>query len=301
MWLEEQGQAFVLEMACKEPLWTWTHSGPGQLRADALAAQLSDEEWERLTAGDGAKGPRVYDWARVRLFRLYWPGAPLIGTARQVLVCAYDRSTFELEEKLGAAVAPLGPGLLSRNRVSPLAGARRGATAAGLLAGFRALPSLSSAYLSGPQSSNSPSIGAPWLGVPALSYGQPLIRPRLKGPWPGKVPFRALLPLTTSNGSGDPRAARNVGRGTFSPLRAPSAAEVPGPVPPRAGSVLRIFRLCATDARRSPVVPGPPRLAPSSCRAGPLLVDRRRRGGVSPHTSAPPAPGSSANSSIPLW
>jgi len=74
VWLEEQGQAFVLEIACKEPLWTWTPSGPGQLRADALAGQLSEAIWERLTAGDGAKGPRVYDWARVRLFRLYWPG-----------------------------------------------------------------------------------------------------------------------------------------------------------------------------------------------------------------------------------
>jgi SRSO17 transposase len=74
IWLEEQGLAFVLEIACKEPLWTWTHSGPGQVRADALAAQLAAEAWERLTAGDGAKGPRVYDWARVRLFRLYWPG-----------------------------------------------------------------------------------------------------------------------------------------------------------------------------------------------------------------------------------
>lgn len=74
VWLEEQGQAFVLEVACKEPLWAWTHSGPGQVRADQLAAALPTEAWERLSAGDGAKGPRLYDWAILRLFRLDWPG-----------------------------------------------------------------------------------------------------------------------------------------------------------------------------------------------------------------------------------
>lgn len=74
MWLEEQGQAFVLEIACKEPLWTWTHAGPGQVRADQLATALPAEAWERLSAGDGAKGPRLYDWARVKLFRMHWPG-----------------------------------------------------------------------------------------------------------------------------------------------------------------------------------------------------------------------------------
>lgn len=74
MWLEAQGQAFVLEIACKEPLWTWTHTGPSQVRADQLATALPAAAWERLSAGDGAKGPRLYDWARVRLFRLHWPG-----------------------------------------------------------------------------------------------------------------------------------------------------------------------------------------------------------------------------------
>jgi SRSO17 transposase len=74
MWLEEQGQAFVLEVACKEPLWAWQERGPRQVRADRLTEQIPSETWERLSAGAGAKGPRLYDWARVRLFRLGWPG-----------------------------------------------------------------------------------------------------------------------------------------------------------------------------------------------------------------------------------
>jgi SRSO17 transposase len=73
-WLEEQGQPFVLELPCNEPLWAATQRGSGQVRADELAAQLVPEEWERLSAGAGAKGPRLYDWARVPLFRLGWPG-----------------------------------------------------------------------------------------------------------------------------------------------------------------------------------------------------------------------------------
>lgn len=35
----------------------------GDVRADALAAQAPPEAWKRLACGDGAKGPRVYDWA----------------------------------------------------------------------------------------------------------------------------------------------------------------------------------------------------------------------------------------------
>jgi SRSO17 transposase len=74
MWLEEQGRAFVLEVACKEPLWAWPAGGPRQIRADRLAELLLPEDWETLSAGWGAKGPRLYDWARVRLFRPGWPG-----------------------------------------------------------------------------------------------------------------------------------------------------------------------------------------------------------------------------------
>jgi SRSO17 transposase len=74
MWLEEQEQPFALEVACDEPLWAATERGPAQVRADQLAAQVPPERWERLSAGWGAKGPRLYDWARVPLFRLDWPG-----------------------------------------------------------------------------------------------------------------------------------------------------------------------------------------------------------------------------------
>jgi SRSO17 transposase len=45
----------------------------GQHAASALAAAVPDADWQRLSAGAGAKGERVYDWARVRLTRLQQP------------------------------------------------------------------------------------------------------------------------------------------------------------------------------------------------------------------------------------
>jgi hypothetical protein len=58
MWLEEREQPFVLEVACREPLWARTSVGPAQVRADRLAAALPADTWERLSggapAGDGA-------------------------------------------------------------------------------------------------------------------------------------------------------------------------------------------------------------------------------------------------------
>jgi SRSO17 transposase len=73
IWLEEREQPFVLEVACREPLWAATTAGPAQVRADRLAATLPTEAWERLSAGWGAKGPRLYDWARLPLARWPWP------------------------------------------------------------------------------------------------------------------------------------------------------------------------------------------------------------------------------------
>ena len=44
----------------------------GGRRVDAWAAKLPPEAWHRLSAGEGAKGPRLYDWA----YMPYRGGAP---------------------------------------------------------------------------------------------------------------------------------------------------------------------------------------------------------------------------------
>jgi hypothetical protein len=35
----------------------------GPVRADRLAAGLPRQAWQRLSAGSGAKGERIYEWA----------------------------------------------------------------------------------------------------------------------------------------------------------------------------------------------------------------------------------------------
>lgn len=56
-------------------------SGFRQVRATALLAEVPVDAWQRLSCGDGAKGPRVYDWALVRTNS---PGPA--GYARWVLI-----------------------------------------------------------------------------------------------------------------------------------------------------------------------------------------------------------------------
>ena len=67
LWLEREGIAHVLAIKSNEKLWAWTDKGPGQVRADRLASQVEEVGWIRCSAGDGAKGPRVYDWALVEI------------------------------------------------------------------------------------------------------------------------------------------------------------------------------------------------------------------------------------------
>src|SRR5712692_5771018 len=70
-WLEERQVPYVLALKRTEPLWTMTAA---PVSAAAIAAAVPAEVWERRSAGDGAKGPRVYDWARVAIRPVREPG-----------------------------------------------------------------------------------------------------------------------------------------------------------------------------------------------------------------------------------
>lgn len=77
LWLEDQQRAYVLAVSGKEYVWT----GMRQRRISDLLAGLPADGWTRLSAGDGAKGPRWYDWRRMPI------NAPLQeGWRRWVLV-----------------------------------------------------------------------------------------------------------------------------------------------------------------------------------------------------------------------
>jgi SRSO17 transposase len=75
VWLEERQVPHVLAIKRTEPLWstaTWTEV-PAEQLATELAADAADA-WVRLSAGDGAKGPRRSDWARIPIRPLREPG-----------------------------------------------------------------------------------------------------------------------------------------------------------------------------------------------------------------------------------
>jgi SRSO17 transposase len=57
--LEGRGIGYVLAVSCRHRVTT----AAGQQRADTIARCLPPRAWQRLSAGQGSKGPRFYDWA----------------------------------------------------------------------------------------------------------------------------------------------------------------------------------------------------------------------------------------------
>jgi SRSO17 transposase len=83
--LEQRDLAYVLVVKATQPLWAPGAQGPAEVPACQLVAGLPARAWQRLSAGEGAKGPRVYDWARVALVRPGWPGRGFWLLARRRL------------------------------------------------------------------------------------------------------------------------------------------------------------------------------------------------------------------------
>jgi SRSO17 transposase len=72
--LEEFGLAYVLAVPVNQYTIGTTDGRIAQVRVDALSASLPETAWSRRSAGNGAKGPRVYDWARIPIRPLSEPG-----------------------------------------------------------------------------------------------------------------------------------------------------------------------------------------------------------------------------------
>ena len=61
--LEARQQAYALAVTCQERV----EVAGKQQRVDQLAQQVTPQDWQRLSAGAGSKGPRLYDWVRLPL------------------------------------------------------------------------------------------------------------------------------------------------------------------------------------------------------------------------------------------
>jgi SRSO17 transposase len=77
VWLEERGRRYVLGVPCTHLIWTVGQ----QVEAQTLAAHLPADAWARCSAGRGSQGPRLYDWACMRL-----PYEAAVGMAHWLLI-----------------------------------------------------------------------------------------------------------------------------------------------------------------------------------------------------------------------
>ena len=60
--LTERKQRYVVAVSSTQALWVWDNGVPQQRSIREVVARVAPNAWVQLSAGDGAKGPRVYDW-----------------------------------------------------------------------------------------------------------------------------------------------------------------------------------------------------------------------------------------------
>jgi SRSO17 transposase len=77
--LEQRRIGYVVAVPCDQAI----AGSAGTSRADILAAHAPAQAWKRRSCGDGAKGPRVYDWAAASLPE---DGSEAPGWTRYLLV-----------------------------------------------------------------------------------------------------------------------------------------------------------------------------------------------------------------------
>ena len=66
VWMEQQGMFYVMAVASNQHVWL----GFEQVRINQIIKQVAKSQWQVVSAGDGAKGPRLYEWALVPLLSI---------------------------------------------------------------------------------------------------------------------------------------------------------------------------------------------------------------------------------------
>ena len=65
--LRRAGKGYVLGVPGNHLFGSWDKPQPFAGAAEEIARELEASSWQRLSAGDGTKGPRLYDWAYCEL------------------------------------------------------------------------------------------------------------------------------------------------------------------------------------------------------------------------------------------
>lgn len=105
MWLEEHERAHVLAVSGKEYVW---RAGQQQ-QVKTILATLATAAWYRLSAGDGAKGPRWYDWTWLPLAAPVQPAWRRWLLVRRSLSDPTDLTAYVVFAPQATALATLVP------------------------------------------------------------------------------------------------------------------------------------------------------------------------------------------------
>jgi SRSO17 transposase len=64
-WLENLQVPYVMAVRCDEPVAVMTAQGIRSVAVKDAVQVLTEDGWQRLSMGEGSKGPRSFDWARL--------------------------------------------------------------------------------------------------------------------------------------------------------------------------------------------------------------------------------------------
>jgi SRSO17 transposase len=92
--LEQRGMPYVLAVPVNQHVIATVENKVVERRADNLIATLSAQAWKPISAGAGAKGPRLYHWARVAIRPLEDPAMGYWLLARRSLTDPTDLAYY---------------------------------------------------------------------------------------------------------------------------------------------------------------------------------------------------------------
>ncbi|CAL9334171.1 IS701 family transposase ISRhosp2 [Streptomyces sp. enrichment culture] len=103
--LEQLDTGYVVAV----PTSQQTKSLAGIWRIDQLIDEAPGDAWQRLSCGDGAKGPRIYDWAGAKLPAnlIFDPDPSLLVMARRSLSDPADLAYYLAYAPVGIEIAEL--------------------------------------------------------------------------------------------------------------------------------------------------------------------------------------------------
>jgi len=122
MFLEGREQPYVLALSGKAHVWSGFHQHRvstllGSLRQGDSALEEAGGGWRRLSAGDGSKGPRLYDWLRLPLNPPVQEGFERLLLVRRSIEDPEDLSAYTVFAPEGTPLEALARTAGSRWRV----------------------------------------------------------------------------------------------------------------------------------------------------------------------------------------